>query len=109
MSCRDSSSSLCAVYIDRINAMDPLLGEAIAVSTAMTQASRLGWRKVVFECDSLLLVTEINSKPDPPLWSISTQVSASLEIKHGQFGQPYSKSTTSPGIKRFHGTPKTNR
>ncbi|KAB1225900.1 hypothetical protein CJ030_MR1G006387 [Morella rubra] len=74
MSCRDSSSSLCWIYTERFNAVNPLLGEAIAILTAMEQASQKGWIKVIFECDSLLLCNAVNAINSSSLWMIEDVV-----------------------------------
>lgn len=56
--------------------MDPLLGEAHAVLTAMKQALQQGQPHVFFECDSLMLCNAIHAATDTPLWSIEEQVEA---------------------------------
>lgn len=73
------------VYIERINAIDPLLSEAMAVSTAMEQAARMRWKPVTFECDSLLLCNEVNTVPTNPIWSTAEIVSS---IKDQLRGNP---------------------
>lgn len=74
MSCRDSFSSLCFVYMERCNAVDPLLGEAQAVMIAMKQASQQGWSHVYFECDSLMLCNAILDVTATHLWIIEEPV-----------------------------------
>lgn len=74
VSCRDALSSLCYVSTERIDAVDPLLGEAYAVLTAMKQASLKRWSKVYFECDSLILCNEVQSKSMCSIWHISEYV-----------------------------------
>lgn len=73
---RDNSNSLCMAYMKRMNAMDTLYGEAVAVKTAMEQATRLGWNRAQFECDSLSLCHEVNSSLSTPLWNIVEIVDA---------------------------------
>lgn len=58
-------------YMERINVVDPLYGEAIAVKIAMEQALRLGWSHVCFESDSLVLCNAINEPSSAPPWNIA--------------------------------------
>lgn len=48
VSCRDSSSFLCTMYMEQVKAMEPLLGEAMAAARAMEIALLRRWSKVIF-------------------------------------------------------------
>lgn len=73
ISVRDSLSFLCMAYIEHLAAMDPLVGEALALVEAMVLARRFQWLRVNFECDSLLLCKEVHSSTSPS-WAIADLV-----------------------------------
>ncbi|KAB1210011.1 hypothetical protein CJ030_MR6G023560 [Morella rubra] len=52
ISCRDSSSSLCTAYMERIMVMDPLMGESWVAARVVELACQHGWGKVIFETNS---------------------------------------------------------
>lgn len=55
VSVRDSCSSLCIAYIERLGTIDLLVGEAFALAEAATLAKQRNWSHVIFESDSLVL------------------------------------------------------
>ncbi|KAB1201744.1 hypothetical protein CJ030_MR2G023038 [Morella rubra] len=71
---RDSYSSLCLVYIERLVAMDPIVREAFAWAEAVSLARWLKWDKVLFECDSLLVCKDVLFGEPPQLWAASGMV-----------------------------------
>ncbi|KAB1208754.1 hypothetical protein CJ030_MR6G005863 [Morella rubra] len=74
ISVRDSLSSLCMVYTERFAAIDPLVGEALAMVEAMELARRNNWLCVDFECDSLILCKEVLSAERTSCWAIEASV-----------------------------------
>lgn len=74
VSCRDSSSFLYTVYTERIRAMDPLLGETMAIVHAIEIALLKNWPCVIFETDSKLLFQDITNLLMPPCWKIEDLV-----------------------------------
>ncbi|KAB1213925.1 hypothetical protein CJ030_MR5G017188 [Morella rubra] len=67
VSCRDSSSSLCTAYMERIQAVDPFMGETMAAVRAVELALEKRWTHVLFESDSKLLCDDLASEL-PPCW-----------------------------------------
>lgn len=74
VSLRDSSSSLCMIYTERLVAMDPVVGEAFVLAEAVSLAWRLGWSQVLIECNSLVLCKDILSTEPSILWAASGMV-----------------------------------
>lgn len=70
---RDSSNSLCMAYIERLVAMDVLVGEASALAEAVALARRRKWLCVEMETDSLVLYKEVVCEA-PPSWEIASLV-----------------------------------
>lgn len=68
------------LYTECLAAMDPLIGEAVALKEALSLALRFGWPIVEFECDSLVMCKEELSEEPPACWAISALV---LEIRRG--------------------------
>lgn len=74
VSVRDSSSSLCTVYMERIRAVDPLVGEATAAIRAVEIALSEQWSRVIFESDSKLLCADVSQPIHSPCWKIEDLV-----------------------------------
>lgn len=70
---RDSSNSLRMAYMERLIAIDPLVGEASALAEAMALARRRKWLRVEMETDSLVLYKEVLCEA-PPSWEIASLV-----------------------------------
>ncbi|KAB1218265.1 hypothetical protein CJ030_MR3G026145 [Morella rubra] len=62
--------------MERIRAMDPLLGEAVAAARAVELAVSEGWNSVIFESDSRLLCLDISHPFRVPCWKIEELVSS---------------------------------
>lgn len=60
-------------YMERLVAMDPLVGEACALVVAVELARRERWSWVVFESDSLVLCKEV-LLDEQPSWAIASSV-----------------------------------
>lgn len=71
ISCRDSSSSLCTAYMEHIEAMDPLVGEAVAATHAVELALQFDWPRVRFESDCKLLCDDIMHVDSSPCKKIA--------------------------------------
>ncbi|KAB1215964.1 hypothetical protein CJ030_MR4G023636 [Morella rubra] len=75
VSFKDSFSSLCMAYTERFGAIDPLVGEAVALAEATLLAKWHRWNRVVFESDSFVLCDAVSSSAQPQLWAISALIS----------------------------------
>lgn len=62
--------------MERIRAMDPSLGEAVAAARAVELAVSEGWNSVIFESDSRLLCLDISHPFRVPCWKIEELVSS---------------------------------
>lgn len=71
ISIKDSLSSLCMAYTERLVAMHPPFGEAFALEEAVHLVSSRGWSRVVFESDSLVLCWDVLSPVPSPLLGYS--------------------------------------
>lgn len=58
ISVKDSLNSLYMLYMERFAAMNPLVGEAVALVKAFSVARHCQWKPVEFKCDSLVLCKE---------------------------------------------------
>lgn len=54
--------------------MDTPVGEAFTLVEAMSLATRKKWNQVEFECDSLVLCSDVLFANPPHCWAISTMV-----------------------------------
>ena len=75
VSCRDSSSFLCTAYMERIQAVDPFMGETMAAVRAVELALEKRWTHVLFESDSMLLCDDLASEL-PPCWKVEAMISS---------------------------------
>lgn len=57
-------------YTKRLGAIDPLVGEAFALTEVVVLAHRHLWCKAVFECHSLILCKEVLLREPPQCWEI---------------------------------------
>lgn len=72
ISVRDSFSSLWKIYMERLAAIDSIVGETFALAEGVSLACKRNWCRAVFECDSLLLCKDILSADQPSLWVVAT-------------------------------------
>ncbi|KAB1205847.1 hypothetical protein CJ030_MR7G027968 [Morella rubra] len=62
VSCQNSSSSLCTVYMEQVKAMDPLLGEAMAAARAMEIALSRQWSKNLLKAQAAWSIHWVSRK-----------------------------------------------
>lgn len=62
--------------MERVRAMDPLVGETLAAVRAVELAISHNWHRVVFESDSKLLCEDISKPELPPSWKIEPMMLA---------------------------------
>lgn len=71
-------SSLYIAYMERLAAINPLIGEACALAVAMDFAWAKKRAKIEFECDSLVLCKEHLSS-SLPSWCIASLVESIMD------------------------------
>ncbi|KAM6599851.1 hypothetical protein CsatA_019460 [Cannabis sativa] len=60
---RDHTGKILKILTVQINYNDPLAGETFAVCKGAETVTQLGYRNVIFQCDSKSAVAALNSKP----------------------------------------------
>lgn len=80
ISVRDFLSSLYMLYTECFAAMNPLVGEVVALVKAFSVARHCQWKPMEFECDSLVLCKEVLSSVSPICWAIESLV---VQIRSG--------------------------
>lgn len=62
------------IYTERLVAMNLIVGKAFALVAAASLSRRLGWDKVLFECDSFVVCKDVLSMESSLLWAASGMV-----------------------------------
>lgn len=81
--CRDSSGNLLYAWTKKFLLGIPLVGEARAALLAIKQVVMIGFNKVIFEGDSLVVVSAFLNQELPLEWCLESFISEARSLLSG--------------------------